>query len=217
MPASGVVPAWLQIVKVAQKLGAGWEYESSAAVMSEIAEAVPEYAGVSYENLAREYGRQWPCTKDKPLGTRFFFEDRTAAREFQLKAIERPATPPAPPPEFPFAVVLGRSLYYWHRNVLVQHSETLKREYGILLLDYPGGFVEMNGDDAARLGIRDGAPIRLVTPQGMAETLARITAEVKSGSVFVPFFLQGMARELMTANQVGGEGETPLFVRIEKV
>jgi predicted molibdopterin-dependent oxidoreductase YjgC len=216
-PPAGVAPAWLQIVRVAQKLGAGWEYESSAAVMSEIGEAVPEYAGASYENLAREYGRQWPCTKDRPLGTRFFFADGPTARGFRFKAIERPAAPPAAPAEYPFVLVLGRSLYYWHRNVLVQHSETLKREYGILLLDYPGGFVEMCADDAQRLGIRDGARIRLVTRHGSAETLARLTGEVKSGSVFVPFFLQEMARDLMSANRVDGDGEHPLFVRIEKV
>jgi predicted molibdopterin-dependent oxidoreductase YjgC len=211
------VPAWLQIVRVAQKLGAGWEYESSAAVMNEIGEAVPAYAGASYENLAREYGRQWPCTKDRPLGTRFFFEDGPPASGFQFKAIERPVAPPAAPPEYPFVVVLGRSLYYWHRNVLVQHSETLKREYGILLLDYPGGFVEMSGEDATRLGVRDGVRIRLVTQHGSAETLARLTNEVKSGSVFVPYFQQEMTRELMGANHVDGDGDHPLFVRIEKV
>ena len=63
--------------------------------------------------------------------------------------------------DYPLTLVFGHSLYYWHQNVLIQHSETLKREYRILLLDYPEGFVEMNPDDAKRLGIRDGAEIRL--------------------------------------------------------
>ena len=57
--------------------------------------------------------------------------------------------------------MFGHSLYYWHQNVLVKHSETLKREYRILLLDYPEGFVEINPDDAKHLGIRDGQRIRL--------------------------------------------------------
>ena len=216
-PPSGVAPAWLQIVRVAQRMGAGWDYESSAAVMAEIGQAVPAYAAATYDNLSREYGRQWPCTTDRPLGTRLLFEGGLPEKGFQFVAIERPAAPPQPPPEYPFVVVLGRSLYYWHRNVLVQHSETLKREYGMLLLDYPEGFVEINVDDAARMGIRDGARIRLVTPHGSGESLARLTGEVKSGSVFVPFFLQEMTRALTSANHVNGDGQHPLFVRVEKV
>ncbi len=216
-PPSGVVPAWLQIVRVAQRLGAGWEYESSAAVMDEIGQAVPAYSGATHENLAREYGRQWPCTHDKPLGTRFFFEDGLPAKGFQFVAIERPAAPPAPPADFPFVALLGHSLYYWHRNVLIQHSETLKREYGMLLLDYPEGFVEINSEDATRLGVRDGSRIRLVTPNGSGVSLARPTSEVKSGSVFVPFFLHEMARTLMSSRHVEGDEQHPLFVRVEKV
>jgi predicted molibdopterin-dependent oxidoreductase YjgC len=216
-PPSGVVPAWLQIVRVAQRLGAGWEYESSAAVMDEIGQAVPAYAGATHENLAREYGRQWPCTHDKPLGTRFFFEDGLPAKGFHFVAIERPAAPPSPPAEYPFVALLGHSLYYWHRNVLIQHSETLKREYGMLLLDYPEGFVEINADDATRLGIRDGSRIRLVTEHGSGTSAARPTNEVKSGSVFVPFFLHALARALMSASHVEGDEQHPLFVRVEKV
>ena len=216
-PAGGVVPAWLQIVRVAQRMGAAWEYESSAEVMAEIGQAVPAYAAASYENLSREYGRQWPCTIDRPLGAQILFESALPAKGFRFAAIERPAAPPRPPAEYPFVVVLGRSLYYWHRDVLVQHSETLKREYGMLLLDYPEGFVEINTEDAARMKIRDGARIRLVTAHGSGETLARLTGEVKSGSVFIPFFLQEMTRALTSGNHVEGDGQHPLFVRVETV
>jgi len=198
-------------------MGAAWEYESSAEVMAEIGQAVPAYAAASYENLSREYGRQWPCTIDRPLGAQILFESALPAKGFRFAAIERPAAPPRPPAEYPFVVVLGRSLYYWHRDVLVQHSETLKREYGMLLLDYPEGFVEINTEDAARMKIRDGARIRLVTAHGSGETLARLTGEVKSGSVFIPFFLQEMTRALTSGNHVEGDGQHPLFVRVETV
>ena len=129
--------------------------------MDEIGTVVPFYSGASYENLAREYGRQWPCTKDRPLGTRSLFADGLPARRLQVRA-RHPARSRLPAPEdYPLTLVFGHSLYYWHQNVLIQHSETLKREYRILLLDYPEGFVEMNPDDAKQLGIRDGEKIRL--------------------------------------------------------
>jgi len=215
-PPAGIVPSWQQIVHVAERLGARWGYTSSADVMDEIGEAVPAYAGASYDNLAREYGRQWPCTKDKPLGTRDLFEDGLPAHGFRFAPIERPEPPAAAADEYPFVMVLGRSLYYWHRNVLVQHSETLKREFGILLLDYPGGFVEICGADASRLGIRDGKKIRLVSRRGAVETRARVTDEVKAGSVFVPFFLRELAEKLAGGEGAELEDRQPDFVRVEK-
>ena len=69
-PPSGVEPAWAQL---AERL-AGWErkwaYASGDEVMEEIASVVPFYSGISYPALARDHGRQWPCTQDRPLGTR---------------------------------------------------------------------------------------------------------------------------------------------------
>ena len=86
--------------------------------------------------------------------------------------------------DYPLTLVFGNSTYYWNQNVLIQHSETLKREYRILLLDYPDGFVEMNQDDAKQLAVRDGEKIRLCTASGSAVVAARVTPEMRSGTVF---------------------------------
>jgi len=93
--------------------------------------------------------------------------------------------------------VFGHSLYYWHQNVLIKHSETLKREYRILLLDYPNGFVEVNDVDARQLNIRDGQAVRLHSAKGSAVSTARVTPEVRSGAIFVPFFVREVERQLV--------------------
>jgi predicted molibdopterin-dependent oxidoreductase YjgC len=212
-PPPGPMPAWQQIMHVARSLGAEWKYRSSAEVMEEIGQAVPFYGGASHENLGRDYGRPWPCTKDKPLGTRFLFEDGIpAGRPFRFKALARPPSP-EPDLEFPFSLLFGHSLYYWHHNVLIKHSETLKREYRILLLDYPEGFVELNGEDARRLGVRDGERIRLRARTGMTVAAVRVTPEVRAGTIFVPYFVRKVEQE------IGGmDGATPdvVPVRVEK-
>jgi formate dehydrogenase major subunit/formate dehydrogenase alpha subunit len=215
-PPDGPIPAWQQLVFVARSLGANWVYGSSARVMDEIAAVVPEYSGVSYDNLGRDYGRQWPCTKDKPLGTRALFEDGIVGRPFRLA---RPAPPPevAPAPAaYPYALIFGHSLYYWHQNVLIQHSETLRREFRVLLLDYPEGFVEINADDAAPLRLRDGSRIRLVSEQGTASTIARVTREVRRGTIFVPFFVREVERQILGQERFGqGNLNQPVCVRLE--
>jgi formate dehydrogenase (coenzyme F420) alpha subunit len=217
-PPTGLVSAWQQIVQVANRLGANWKYNNSSDVMKEIGRAVPFYEAANYENLAREYGRQWPCTHDRPLGTPFLFEEARTPRPFQFVPVHKPShRTDNPPAEFPFTLTFGHSLYYWHQNALIQHSETLKREYRILLLDYPDGFVEINPADADALRIRDGAKIRLVSGNGSATTAARVTGEVKKGMVYVPYFLQDISKQLIGHMKTENHsGTKTIWVKIEK-
>jgi predicted molibdopterin-dependent oxidoreductase YjgC len=212
-PPAGPIPAWLQITHIARALGAAWNYRTAAEVMDEIGQAVPFYSGANYENLSRDYGRQWPCTRDKPLGTRFLFAEGIRDRPFKFIPVNRPDSVLATP-EFPFTLVFGHSVYYWHQNVLVKHSETLKREYRILLLDYPEGFVEINQDDAEQHEIGDGEKVRLRAATGSAVVTARVTHEVKAGTIFVPYFVREVGRQIL-----GEVEQSPpvIHVRIEKV
>jgi formate dehydrogenase major subunit len=196
-PPAGLTPGWQQIRDVAQRMGVRWKYNSAAQVMDEICESVPLYGGAHYENLAREYGRQWPCTKDHPLGTRYLFQHSNGTR-FRFAAVSKPA-PVSSPEGFPFILVFGHSLYYWNLNVLVRHSETLRREYRALWLDYPEGFVEINDQDARQLAIRDGQRIRISAPTGSASTTARVTQEVMAGTVFIPYFMHHVQRHICAA------------------
>lgn len=211
-PQSSAMPAWQQIVRFAQAMGQDWDYPTSADVMDEIGRVVPFYSGASYDNLAREYGRQWPCTTDRPLGTPVLFADEPGDWRFRFAAVPKPAPPPVTE-ERPFVLVFGHSLYYWHQNVVIKHSETLKREYRTLLLDYPEGFVDINSEDAKRLGIRNGEVVRLCAESGAATAAARVTSEVRSGAVYVPYFVRQVHQ------QIRGSGENGLQfipVRVER-
>ena len=181
--------------------------------MDEIGAVLPSYSGANYHNLAAEYGRQWPCTKDRPLGTRYLFADGLPAHGFRFAPIARPSQAVTISKEYPFTLVFGHSLYYWNQNVLVQHSETLKRECRILLLDYPEGFVEMNPDDARQLGIRDGQKVRLSAAGGSAVADARVTPEVRSGAVLVPYFVRQVQRQIRGSTE---NGVQLIPVRVEK-
>ncbi|MBN2506126.1 MAG: molybdopterin-dependent oxidoreductase [Verrucomicrobia bacterium] len=213
-PPPGPRPAWRQLAQLGRAMGAPWRYETAADVMDEIGTVVPFYSGANYENLSREYGRQWPCTKDQPLGTRFLFAAPDHNRPFLFAPVRRPPDPPRPPADYPLVLVFGHSLYYWHQNVLIQHSETLKREYRMLLLDYPQGFVEINTDDAQRFKIRDGERIRLRAATGSAVAAARVTPEVKPGTIFVPYFVREVEKQVRGQ---AGNGSRFVNVCLEKV
>ncbi len=208
----GCTPAWQQIAAVARLLGADWNYRSAADVMDEIGAVVPFYSGASYDNLARQFGRQWPCTREHPLGTRVLFA-KADGRPFRLAPIVRPPVPAPPRAGFPLTLVFGNSLYYWNQDVFVRNSETLRREYSVLTIDYPNGFVEINPEDAKEAGIRDGQKVRLRTASAVAVSTARVTTEVMRGTVFVPYFLRDVEMQL---RQVAEDGGGVLPVRLEK-
>lgn len=212
-PSEGLTPAWEQIGKVAQRMGAGWNYCSPGEIMDEIRQVVPFYSGVSHENLAREYGRQWPCTNDHPLGTSYLFADGDGSKPFKFAAVTKPEIPAPSPKDFPFTLVCSSSLYYWNQNVLVRHSETLRREYSILLTDYPEGFVEIHPADAKELQIRDGGKVRLHSPTASAVSTARVTDEVRQGTIFVPYFEHELEKQLLGTSR---SGAALLPVRLEK-
>ncbi len=215
-PPAGIEPAWKQLTRLADALGARWAYPTAARVMDEIAEVVPFYSGVTHAALARDHGRQWPCTRENPAGTRTLFEagaDGAPAAPFQL--VSPPARPAEAPgdPAYPLTLVFGHSDHYWNQNVLVQHSETLRREHRFLQLDYPDGFVELNPDDARDLGVREGERVRVVSAEGEAITGARLTPEVRRGAVFAPFFATQVQSLVHRADP---EAPALLPVRVEK-
>ncbi len=222
-PPEGLTPGWEQIAELGRRMGADWKYGAARDVMEEIGQAVPFYSGADYENLARDYGRQWPCTKDRPLGTRYLFGEgdgggeelprNDAERPFKFVAVPKPAERAANPRAFPLTLVFGNSLYYWNQNVLVRHSETLKREYRQLMIDYPQGFVEINPEDAERAGIRDGKRMRLCAANATAAATARITPEVRSGTVFVPHFMREVGQQILGSS---GDSFRLVPVRVEK-
>lgn len=214
-PLADIPPAWEQVSKIAQRMGAAWHYSSAGDVMDEIRQVVPFYSGVSYENLAREYGRQWPCTKDHPLGTSYLFAHENGNKPFQFAAVPKPVAVTPNPKDFPFTLVCGSSLYYWNQNVLVRHSETLRREYSMLLTDYPDGFVEIHPEDAKELQIRDGSKLRLHSAIGSAVSTARVTEEVRRGTIFVPYFEHQLEKQIL-GNARTGAALVPVRVEKEK-
>ena len=145
------------------------------------------------------------------MGTARLFAEN-ATKRFRFEPVPVPETVP-PLAQFPLTLVFGNSLYYWNQNVLIRHSETLKREYKILSLDYPDGFVEIHEADAKRLGIRDGEKVRLRTPGATAGSTARVTREVMPGTVFVPYFVRHVEQQILG---VAGDGGKLVPVRVEK-
>jgi len=91
--------------------------------------------------------------------------------------------PEMPDKDYPFWLCTGRVLEHWHTGTMTRRIPQLHRAM-------PKAYVEMNKDDAAKLGVRSGDPVTIKSRRGQIDLPAWIggRGDPKPGEVFVPFF-----------------------------
>jgi formate dehydrogenase major subunit/formate dehydrogenase alpha subunit len=163
---------------------AGWDYANTAAIMAEIAALTPSYAGVSHERLERGERLQWPVKDATHPGTPILHVGQFARGLGKFMPVEH--IPPAemPSDEYPFLLSTGRVLYHWHGGEMTRRSRGLLAVYGQSL-------VEVNPDDAARLGLNGSKRVRITSRRGHIEAMAWVTDRVPPGMVFANFHFPG--------------------------
>jgi predicted molibdopterin-dependent oxidoreductase YjgC len=69
MPIGDSRADWQIFADLGKRLGFGWEYASTAQIMSEIAALIPVYGGIAHERLERGERLQWPVESLEHAGT----------------------------------------------------------------------------------------------------------------------------------------------------
>ncbi len=118
-----------------------------------------------------------------PLERRLFTDGRFFHPDGKAKFLfETPRAVPEPTSrEYPFVLLTGRgSSAQWHTQTRTGKSAVLRKLYPANL------YVEIAAEDAARLNIEDGAPVRVYSRRGEAEANAFIAPTVAPGQVFMP-------------------------------
>jgi formate dehydrogenase major subunit/formate dehydrogenase alpha subunit len=155
-------PGWLVVRDVAKRMGVDWNYESAADVMTEIAALVPAYVGVNYE-----MGIGGVLRRFEPAAPAQFVP-------FSLDGIPQPEGASA---EFPLTLITERNLFYYHGACLTEEVTGMN-------LIKSEEILHLNPADAARLGIADGALVKVISPYGSAECIARAAKGMPEGTVF---------------------------------
>ncbi len=188
-------PDW-QIVsdlapRIIEKLGleevgpnAGWQYDSPAAIMEEIAALTPIYAGIDYERLDRGEQLQWPVKDKQHPGTPILHVGQFSRGKGQFQVCEHLPAHELPDEEYPFFLTTGRVLYHWHG------AEMTRRVDGLVDL-YPESLIEVSLEDAARLEIKNKEKIRLTSRRGEVVATALVTDRIAEGVVFGGFHYPG--------------------------
>ncbi|WP_240772779.1 molybdopterin oxidoreductase family protein [Phragmitibacter flavus] len=147
-----------------------------------------EISGIEgYAMLAREGGVQWPLKAgdgDVVGKERRLFEDGlffTANGRARLVFETPREVPEKVSEEYPLVLLTGRGTSaQWHTQTRTSKSAILRKLYSEEL------WVEVHPADAEGLGVVDGKMVRVVSRRGTVEAVARVTATVGRGQVFLP-------------------------------
>ena len=156
-----------------------------------------------YGEYVRARGLRWPVVQ-RPDGTwqetryRFlegedpyvasgkrvqFYHSTTQDDRAQVWFHDYEAPPESPDAEYPFWLCTGRVLEHWHTGSMTMRIPQLRRAM-------PAAYVELNRDDAERLGVQDGETVIVESRRGHVELPVWIDgrASPPPGTVFIPFF-----------------------------
>jgi formate dehydrogenase alpha subunit len=197
-------PDWEIICDIAKGLGGnGFDFESPQQVMEEAASVTPQYGGVAYDRLEGD-GLQWPCPDLDHPGTPILHVDKFTRGLGLFSAVEHQEPNELPDDDYPMILTTGRMMFHYHTGTQTRRTRALDQEV-------PTGSVELNPDDAKRLGVRDGQMVEVRSRRGKIHIQAEVTKKVKPGVVFIPFHFAECAANLLTNPALDPVAKIPEF------
>ena len=195
---------WQILRELAEVAGyGGMRYAGHEEIMLEIAGLTPGYGGISYDRLDYQ-GLHWPCPNlDHPGTPVLHVNSFTRGLGHFSPVIYRPPAE-LPDAEYPFVLTTGRTSFHWHTGTMTRRTHLLDREERT-------PFVEVNPNDAIRLGLREHEPVQVTSRRGSIQLTARISDIVVPGVLFIPFHFAEGAANALTNNVLDPESAIPEF------
>ena len=223
-------PDWQITAAIAQRiLAAGgrqiqeapasaWDYPNSSAILDEIRTLTPSYAGINYQRLANGERLQWPVPNLEHPGTPILHTRGFARGKGRFMPIDHIPSPELPNDEYPMILSTGRVLYHWHGGEMTRRASGLLAVYGNAL-------VEVNPQDAERLGLPGGqassGSVRVTSRRGAIEAEAWVTERVPPGMVYANFHFPEASANELTIAELDPVSKIPSYkvcaVRVERV
>jgi assimilatory nitrate reductase catalytic subunit len=145
-----------------------------------------DYSGITWDRIDAGEALFWPVPEEGHPGTPRLFADEFATPDGRAHVVAVDHRPVADDLNAgaPIYLITGR---------LLQHYQSGAQTRRVVELDEaePEVFAEIHPRVAAQLGVSDGRPIQLRTTRGSMILPARVTADVRPDTVFVPFHYGG--------------------------
>jgi formate dehydrogenase alpha subunit len=196
-PIGGSRPDWVIMCDLMKAFGCKVKYKNPEEIMEEIRILVPSYGGITYERL-EDQGIQWPCPDINHPGTKLLHKGKFSRGLGKFTVNEYEASKQQPSDEYPYILTTGRIQHHYHTGTMTRRSWALNREY-------PEAYMEINPQDAEKLGLREGSKAKVSSKIGDILIKVKITDKISSGVVFIPFHFSEAA-----VNKLIGEQHDPV-------
>jgi predicted molibdopterin-dependent oxidoreductase YjgC len=193
------LPDWQITTEIAarfeQKMGAAreaayWRYTSTSEIFDELAQATPIYRGISHARVAGR-GLQWPCPTPEHPGTPILHSENFSRGLGRFTPIEAQDPAEMPDEAYPLVLTTGRVLYHYHSGTMTRRSEPLHWKE-------PGGFVEINPEDAEQASVSEGDPVWIESRRGQVQAKVRLSRNVPPGTIFLAFHWRESPANMLT-------------------
>ncbi|MBX3235950.1 MAG: formate dehydrogenase subunit alpha [Nitrospiraceae bacterium] len=212
-PPVGVLPDWQVVCEVATRMGYPMSYRHPSEIMDEIANLAPMFAGLSFDRLESPESLQWPVPAVSHPGTALMHREAFPKGPAQFVAVEYLPPGEAPSEAYPFVLVTGRILQHYNCGAQTRRTEIMQ------LVDTD--VLEVHAVDAARLGLKNGDRVRLVSARGEAGLPVLISERVRPGELFTSFHFPDSDLNVLLSSSADDNSKCPEYkvstVRIEKV
>ena len=206
---------WRIVQQIANRVGLPMDYESPREVFDELVGLMPNYSGLSYDNLGST-GKLYPNPDpENSDGTVVLFQQAFTTDDGKAHLVPAEWLPARelPDEEYPFVLNTGRLLEHWHTGSMT------RRSYALDAIE-PEAYVFLHADDAAELGAADGDYVRVTSRRGSIELKTRISHRETRGSCFIPFHFREAAANVLTIDEIDPTGKIPEYkfcaVRVER-
>jgi formate dehydrogenase major subunit len=207
---------WI-IGEIARRLGHDFGAPSAEDVWNDVRRVAPEmFGGMSYARLEEHSGLQWPCPDSTKTGSQFLhgrlWENPVGGTPAPFSVVEHEPPVEQPDAEYPFVLTTGRRLESYNTGVQTAgYDSPLHR----------GESVDMSPEDAERMDVRNGEPMRVTSRRGSVVAPARVDRSLKPGLVFMTLhFPDQVATNVLTIDEFDPKSGTAEFkacaVRVEK-
>ncbi len=171
---------WI-LSELARRMGHDWGQPTAEQVWNEVREAAPAFCGgMSYARLEALNGIQWPCPDESHPGTKFLhgrlWEEPRGGRAAPFSVVEHEGPVEMPDAEYPLLLTTGRRLESFNTGVQSGGYESPL---------HLGESLDLSPEDAARLGVADGGPVRVTSRRGSLVAPARVDRSLRPGVVFM--------------------------------
>ena len=207
---------WI-ICEIAKRLGHDWRHPTAEAVWNELRELAPIFKGMTYERLEKEGGLQWPCYDQQHPGELFLhgrlWKEPREGPPAPFSVVEHDPPLERPDAEYPFQLTTGRRLDSYNTGVQTGgYTSPLRR----------GETLDLSPEDAARLGLMEGDPVRVTSRRGNVVAPAHIDRSLRAGLVFMTLHFQDEVKtNVLTVDYTDPQSGTAEFkacaVRVEPV